>query len=304
MVQSNSLSGKRILVTGGAGFIGSNIVDELVKNGSETVVLDDFSTPSVTKFSQDVKVIEGSVENLDICRLATKNCDFVLHLAAVSRVGLSEDNIARCSATNIVGTQNLLLASVENNIKKLVYSASSSYYGNQESPHIESMESEFLNFYALSKATGEELCRFFSNKYGLGTIVLRYFNVYGPRLPIDGPYGLVIGNFLSRKKEGKPLIIHGDGNQRRDFVHVDDVIKANFIAAQNNIKFGIYNIGSGVNYSINELAEMFDSKLEYSDRRPGDSDITLANIDLAKKDLGWAPKVALHEGILKLISEI
>ena len=192
MVQSNSLSGKRILVTGGAGFIGSNIVDELVKNGSETVVLDDFSTPSVTKFPQDVKVIEGSVENLDTCRLATKNCDFVLHLAAVSRVGLSEDNIARCSATNIVGTQNLLLASVENNIKKFVYSASSSYYGNQESPHIESMGSEFLNFYALSKATGEELCKFFSNKYGLETIALRYFNVYGPRLPIDGPYGFCL----------------------------------------------------------------------------------------------------------------
>lgn len=293
-----------VLVTGGAGFIGSNLVDYLLEKNCEITVLDNFTTSIVNQFPENVNVIDGSIEDLETCKKAATNCDIVFHLAAVSRIGLSEDNISLCSSTNIIGTQNMLIASVDNNIKKFVYSGSSSYYGNQKTPHVENMDSQFLNFYSLSKATGEKLCEFFNNKYGLETIILRYFNVYGPRLPKDSPYGLVIGNFLSRKKEGKSLIVHGDGNQRRDFVHVHDVAEANFIAGQSNIKFGIYNIGSGNNHSINDLARMFKTKIEFSGRRPGDSDITLADIAHARKELGWIPKITLQEGIAKLIDGI
>jgi UDP-glucose 4-epimerase len=293
-----------VLVTGGAGFIGSNLVDYLLEKNCEITVLDNFTTSIVNQFPENVNVIDGSIEDLETCKKAATNCDIVFHLAAVSRVGLSEDNISLCSSTNIIGTQNMLIASVDNNIKKFVYSGSSSYYGNQKTPHVENMDSQFLNFYSLSKATGEKLCEFFNNKYGLETIILRYFNVYGPRLPKDSPYGLVIGNFLSRKKEGKSLIVHGDGNQRRDFVHVHDVAEANFIAGQSNIKFGIYNIGSGNNHSINDLARMFKTKIEFSGRRPGDSDTTLADIAHARKELGWIPKITLQEGIAKLIDGI
>jgi UDP-glucose 4-epimerase len=174
-------------------------------------------------------------------------------------------------------------------------------YGNTAPPHREDMPSEFLNFYSLTKAVGEQYCFLFDRQYGLSTAVVRYFNVYGPRQPQTGTYALVLGIFLKRLAQGLPLVIHGDGSQRRDFVHVKDAVAATIRVYESDARAEVFNVGSGTNVSIKEIAGMISANQEHAPRRAGDAEITLADITRIRTRLGWEPKISLEEGLRELI---
>lgn len=292
---------KRLLVTGGAGFIGSHLSKRLLELGYEVIILDSLIYGKREWISPGSEFIQGDIRDLNICKRATEGVDCIFHLAAMSRSGPSFSNIADCTEVNITGTQNLLLAARDNHVCKIIYSGSSTYYGNGSAPQNENeSKPDFLNAYGLTKFVGEEYVKLFDRIYNLPSVTLRYFNVYGPRQPTEGVYALVMGIFLKRKKMGLPLEIHGSGLQRRDFVHVSDVVEANVAAYLSKVRNKIYNVGSGKNYSILELANMISDKQIFLERRSGDADITLASIDLIKKDLGWTPKVFLDQGFFEL----
>jgi nucleoside-diphosphate-sugar epimerase len=221
-------------------------------------------------------------------------------MAAMSRSAASLDNIEICTSANITGTQNVLIGAKAEGVKKVIYSGSSTYYGNQPAPHVEDMPGDFLNFYGLSKYTGEEYCLMFDRLYGLPCVVLRYFNVYGPRQPEEGIYALVLGIFLRRAAQGKPLLIHGTGEQRRDFIHVRDVAAANLAAMESPLHGMRLNVGSGTSISVRELADMISDRQEFEPRRRGDAEVTLADISRIRELLGWAPKISFPEGIEEL----
>jgi nucleoside-diphosphate-sugar epimerase len=215
----------------------------------------------------------------------------------MSRVAASLDNVEICTQNNIVGTANLLAAAREAGVAKVVYSASSTHYGNQKPPHIEEMRPEFLNFYCLSKYVGEEYCLLYDRTYDLPVVALRYFNVYGPRQPETGVYALVLGIFLRQWAQGQSLTIHGDGSQRRDFVHVKDVIAANVKAFRSDVRGQAFNVGSGTNISIKELADLISDNQSFGPRRPGDAEETLADITKIAASLHWKPQVSMTDGI-------
>jgi len=242
--------------------------------------------------------MEGDIVDIETCHQAMKNITGVFHCAAMSRSGPSMDNIDLCTRVNILGTQNILMAARDANVKKIIYSGSSTYYGNQPPPHHEyDTPPDFFNFYALSKQVGEKYCLMFDEMFNLPCVILRYFNVYGPRQPEVGAYALVLGVFLERWLAGEALHIHGDGSQRRDFIHVKDVVEANIKAFESDIRREIFNIGSGSNISIKELADMISVDQIYQPRRKIDADITLADIKRARELLKWQPSVSIEEGI-------
>ena len=219
----------------------------------------------------------------------------------MSRSAASLDNIEICTTNNVFGTQNVLTAAREVGVGKVVYSGSSTYYGSQDVPHVEGMKPDFLNFYGLTKYTGEEYCLMFDKLYGLPSVVLRYFNVYGPRQPEVGVYALVLGIFLKRHAEGKPLEIHGSGLQRRDFIHVRDVARANLAAYESGVRGEVINIGSGTNVSVKELANMISPANQIQGpQRKGDAKETLADISKALRLLNWRPEVPFEEGLREL----
>jgi nucleoside-diphosphate-sugar epimerase len=294
------MSNERVLVSGGAGFIGSHLVEALLARGYRVRVLDDLSlgrrewVPAAAEFQL------GDIRNLDACRRACEGCQGVFHLAAMSRSAASIDNIEVCTSINILGTQNILIAAREAGVKKVIYSGSSTYYGNRPAPHREDLPGDFLNFYGLSKYTGEEYCLMFDRLYGLPCVVLRYFNVYGPRQPEEGVYALVLGIFLRRAAEGKPLVIHGTGEQSRDFIHVRDVAQANIAAYQSGARGVRLNIGSGTSVSVKQLADWISHHQEFGPRRIADAEITLADISRAKELLNWTPTIPLSDGLEEL----
>lgn len=296
---------KKVVVTGGAGFIGSNLVDRLLSEGYEVHIIDNLVGGKKENVNPN-----AVFHNVDICDLEKikpiiKDSEYVFHLAALPRVQYSIDFPKESSEVNIGGTINVLIASKEGGVKKVIYSASSAAYGDQEiMPLSEDMPTSPKSPYGAQKYIGEILCKQWSDVYGLSTVSLRYFNVYGPRLDPTGAYALVIGIFIRLKKEGKALTITGDGTQTRDFTHVRDVVNANFLSAitQNVGNGEVINIGSGKNYSINKLAEMFNSDVEYLPARLEPHD-TLADNSRARKLLAWEPKVSLEEGIEELLKE-
>jgi nucleoside-diphosphate-sugar epimerase len=290
----------RVLVTGGAGFIGSHLTAALLGRGYSVRVLDNLSSGRRQWVPAEAELMEGDIRDPQTCQTAVEGCGGVFHLAAMSRAGASLDAIELCTSANVVGTQNVLLAARTHKVGKVVYSGSSTYYGSSPVPHVEGMRPDFLNFYGLSKATGEEYCLMFDRLYGVPAIVLRYFNVYGPRQPEQGAYALVLGIFLRRALEGLPLVIHGTGLQRRDFVHVRDVIEANIRAFESQLHGEIINIGSGSSISIRELAEMISPFHESGPARRGDAADTLADITRARQLLGWEPSVRFEEGLREL----
>jgi UDP-glucose 4-epimerase len=223
-----------------------------------------------------------------------------LHLAAFSRSGPSIDNWSECLSTNINGTINVLEAASNQKVSKFVYAGSSTFYGNNLGTQRVDDKGDFLNFYGLSKYIGEELTNQFSKNFELNTTNLRYFNVYGNGQPTEGPYGLVMGIFSNAQKNGHDVEIHGSGEQRRDFIHVDDVARANLTALEFNKSGMTYNIGSGTNISIIELAQLFNLQTKFTQRRAGDAEITLADITATTKDLGWQPTVQIQEGLKTL----
>lgn len=300
----------KVLVTGGAGFIGSHITDRLIKDGHNVVVLDNLSTGKKEQVNKKAKFVKVDIKNLEEIKPHFKGVDYVFHLAARARIQPSIIDPAPTFHDNIVGTSNVLLAARDAKVKRVIYSASSSSYGDQKTfPLHEKMVPGFKNPYSLSKYVGEELCKLFSNLYGIETVSLRYFNVYGPRQLVDGAYATVVGIFLQQLRENKPLTIVSPGTIRRDFTHVSDVVEANMLAMKSK-KVGkgeLFNIGRGENYSINEVASLILSKLKgnkiYIPKRPGETKITLANNKKAQTILGWKPKISFETGISQLFEQ-
>jgi UDP-glucose 4-epimerase len=225
-----------------------------------------------------------------------RGVDVVFHLAARSRIQPTVNNPSECFSVNVIGTQHVLELSHRAGVKRVVYSASSSYYGHaSKPPFLEYAPKGCATPYSLSKWQGEELCDLYTKLYGLSTVSLRYFNVYGPREPLKGEYAPVMGLFKRQKDAGLPLTIVGDGKQRRDFTHISDIVEANLLAAEKLNVAGPVNIGTGRNYSINDLAVMIGGDRLYVAERVGETRETLANNMRAREELGWTPKVALED---------
>jgi len=296
----------KALVTGGAGFIGSHLVDALIDKGYEVSIIDNLSSGKREYINPKANFFELDIRDFDKIRPIFEGMDFVFHLAAIPRIPLSIEKPLETNDTNITGTLNVLVASKEAGVKRVIYTSSSSVYGEQsELPMKEDMFPRPLNPYALQKYVGELYCRIFSEIYKLPTVSLRYFNVYGPRQPREGTYAPVIGIFLRQKAQGLPLTVTGDGEQTRDFTEVSDVVRANILAMESE-KVGngeVINIGAGENHSINEIAKMVGGGIKYIPLPPGEMRDTLADISKAKELLGWEPRVKLEEGIKKLMSQ-
>lgn len=294
----------RYLVTGGAGFIGSHLSNRLVKMGHYVRVLDNLSIGNGDSLLSDVDLMEGDIRNENDCLDAVRGIDGVFHMAAFSRSGPSFDKSQLCNESNVTGTLNLLNAALAHDVKKIVYSGSSTYYGNRPGRQYENMPGDFLNFYGLTKYISELYIEQYHKNFGLRYNTLRYFNVYGPGQPSEGAYALVLGIFLDRLKWNMELEIHGSGEQRRDFIHVSDVVEANILAMEKEVDGEVFNIGSGINYSINQIADLFPLGRTYTPRRAGDAEETLADITKAKKLLGWQPRISLEEGMRELMKSL
>jgi len=293
----------KALVTGGAGFIGSNLVDKLLRLEWDVVVIDNESAECNEKFYWNDR---ADNHKLDICDYeSTRNLydgvDYVFHLAAESRLQPAIKNPINAVTKNAVGTCTVLQCAREAGVQKVIYSSTSSAYGLNKYPNYETDPNDCLNPYSVSKVAGEELCTLYTKLYGLKTIILRYFNVYGERSPTTGQYAPVIGIFLRQKDAGEPLTIVGDGLQRRDFVHVQDVANANLMAAFANLEeecYGqVYNIGNGENISILEIAQMISDNYIHIPPRDGEARTTLACIEKAKNTFGWSPDLNVKQWI-------
>ncbi len=288
-----------MLVTGGAGFIGSTLADALIEKGEEVVIIDNLSTGKKEFVNPKATFHELDLRNLESIKPLFAGIDYVFHLAAFPRVQPSIEDPVTSNDMNLNTTLNVLVAARDAKVKKVVYSASSSAYGDQETmPLKEDMTAHPMSPYGLQKYMGELYCRLFSEIYRLPTVSLRYFNVYGSRQALEGAYALVIGIFARQMLNNEPLTITGDGEQRRDFTSVADVVRANILAAE-NLKTGggdVINIGSGSNYSVNQIAEMFKGPTVYIPPRI-EPRATLADNSLAKELLGWEPRVEIREWI-------
>ncbi len=289
----------KCLVTGGAGFVGSNLVDELIKRGDDVIIIDNLSTGLKENINKKAEFHELDIRNLAQIKPLFSGVDYVFHLAAFARVEPSIKDPVTSNDINLNGTLNILTASRDANVKKVVYSASSSAYGNQETmPLHEGMPTSPMSPYGLQKYMGELYCQLFSELYNLPTVSLRYFNVYGKRMLLVGAYCLVIGIFANQKLKGQSLTITGDGEQKRDFTSVIDVARANILAAESEKanKGEAINIGRGKNYSVNEVAAMIGGETINIPPRIEPKE-TLANNTLARELLGWEPNVNLPEWI-------
>ena len=293
---------EKIIVTGGAGFIGSHIVDALIDEGYEVHVVDNLSAGK--KENVNPKAVLHVVDIRDKEKLMPifEGAKYVFHEAAMPRVQYSIENPIETNEINVTGLLNVLEASRLNKVKRLVFASSAAVYGNQEKlPTTEDMIVSPLSPYAAHKYIGEVYLKLYAQIYGLETVALRYFNVYGPRLDPEGAYPLVIGYFLKLFKQGKTLLITGDGNQTRDFVHVRDVARANLLAMRSD-KVGkgeVLNIGTGKRFSVNYIAKLIGGPVEYIPPRiePRDAE---ADIQKTKELLGWQPSVAIEKGIEEL----
>ena len=294
---------KTSLITGGCGFIGSHIVDELIRRNHKVIVIDDLSAKENEEFYFND---EAQYHKHDITKDSSgtlfKGVSNVFHLAARSRIQPTIDSPGQCFEVNTVGTQRVLEWSRLNGVKNFVYSSTSSLYGHQNQiPFNPNMPTDCLNPYSMSKWMGEQICKLYSQLYNFNSTTLRYFNVYGPREPIKGQYAPVIGLFKRQSAEGKSMTIVGDGEQRRDFTYIDDIVEANMKAIAVdpfNIKGNkIYNVGTGKNYSIKEVAEMIGGPIKKIDSRPAEVSETLADITETTKDLSWSPRFSLEDMI-------
>jgi len=302
----------RYLVTGGAGFIGSNIAEELVNMDEEVVVIDSLLTgyeKNIRSFINDIEFIEGDIRDASTVAKAMRGVDFVLHQAALASVPRSIDNPILVNEINVHGTLNVLEEARKAGVRGFVYAASSSAYGNIEvSPKREDLRPEPLSPYAVSKLAGEHYCSAYHAVYGLPTVSLRYFNVFGPRQDPTSQYAAVVPIFITSLLEGRRPVIYGDGEQSRDFTYVKNVVRANILAAGADGAGGIMmNVACGDKYTVNELYRVIDSEIgtgiqpDYADSRPGDVKHSLANISKAQDKLEYRVAVPFEEGIKKTI---
>jgi len=300
----------KTLITGGAGFIGSHLADFLINLDYDVVVVDNLSIgrkENISHLLENSKFtfIEADIVDFDSIESLFKNVDWVFHLAALADIVPSIENPKKYYQSNVNGTLNVLEACRKHDVKKILYTASSSCYGFPDQyPTKESAEIRPQYPYALTKNLGEQLVMHWSQLYKLPAVSVRFFNVYGPRARTSGTYGAVFGVFLAQKIAKKPFTIVGDGNQTRDFTFVSDIVSALFSAANTNITGEIINIGSSNTYSINRLVELLEGEVVYIPKRPGEPDCTWADITKAKKLLNWEPKVTLEEGVKILLEDM
>jgi len=314
------------LITGGAGFIGSNIAEALLRRGEKVRILDNFSTgkrdnitqiqstlkaESITNF--DLELIEGDIRSYHIVREAVEGVDVVLHQAALPSVPRSVKDPLTSNEVNVVGTLNILNAAKDVKVGRIVYASSSSVYGDLDVlPKTEDMLPKPLSPYAVTKLAGEKYCQVFTKLYGLETVILRYFNVFGPRQDPNSQYAGVIPKFIKLIKEGKSPVIHGDGAQSRDFTYVSNVVDANLLACQqhsDDLSGEVFNIAFGKRITINDLVNSINKLLktniqpQYADSRPGDVKHSLANIGKARQLLGYEPNVDFFTGLKKIVQD-
>lgn len=289
----------KALVTGGAGFIGSNLVNKLIKDGHEVIVIDKEFSKCHEQFywNNQALNIKADVRDYKNTRKYYENVDWVFHLAAEARIQPAIHDSINAVDINMVGTAVTLQASLEAGVKKFIFASSSSIYGNNFPPNTERQPDKCLNVYSLSKSFGEKLCNIYWKLYGLQTISLRYFNVYGPNQPTKGEYAPVIGLWLKQLQNNQPLTVVGDGSQRRCFTHVDDVVKANILAATTELKrYGeIFNIGSPISYSIKEIAQAISPNITYLPKRPAEAQDTQAFCFKASDQLNWKAEINLMD---------
>lgn len=304
----------KILVTGGAGFIGSHLTETLLRRGHVVRVLDDFSTGKRENLKFDrayssLEIIEGDIRDLGLCQKATKGIDYVFHQAALPSVQRSVEDPLGSNSVNVEGTLNILLASRENKVKRVMYASSSSIYGDTPTlPKKEEMPPTPLSPYALQKYVGEQYCRLFYQLYGLETVSLRYFNIFGPRQDPNSIYSAVIPRFIDALLRSQPPTIFGDGEQSRDFTYIENVVQANLLAmAAEHLHGEAINIACGKRTSLNQLVNVLKkitgSKLSpvYEEPRQGDVKHSLADVRKGKQILNYEPRVGLELGLEKTV---
>ena len=302
----------KYLITGGAGFIGSNIARKVVSEGGEVVVLDDFSTgyeSNLEGIKGDITVIEGDICDMSTVKKATEGADYVHHHAAVVSVARSLDDPQRTSEVNVDGTLNCLVAARDAGVKRFVFAGSSSAYGdNPKLPKREDMKPEPLSPYAVSKLAGEMYVKVFNNVFGLQTVTLRYFNIFGPYQDPTSQYSAVIPIFITRLARGESPVIYGDGEQSRDFTYIDNAVRANLLAAKAEGAPGrVINVACGDRFSLNDLVArlhgLMGNTMEatYEAPRAGDVKHSLGDISLAREILGYEPAVSFEEGLKKTL---
>ena len=302
---------KKVIVTGGAGFIGSHLAERLVELGYQVVIIDDLSSGKMENMDKALsgkkaEFVQGTITDLSLLKRLFKDADYVFHLAVVTSVPRSIDNPQASHEVNVNGTLNVLLAARDNSVGRLVLASSAAVYGDTPTlPQREDMIPRPLSPYAVAKLVGEYYCQVFTRIYHLPTVCLRYFNVYGPRQDVNSAYAAVIPKFIMEVRRGNPPVIFGDGEQTRDFAFVKDVVEANILAAQSDIS-GIFNIGGGESVTINRLAELIvelvGSKVKpvHREPRPGDIKYSLADISRASA-FGFKPEYNLKEGLSETI---
>ena len=295
------------LVTGGAGFIGSNLVDALLDMDHEVVVIDNEYSDAHDHlyWNDDADNYKYDIRDYENTRPLYDGVDYVFHLAAEARIQPAILNPIGAISINSVGTCTVLQCAREAKVKKLMYSSTSAAYGMNSQPNVETQPDDCLNPYSVSKVNGEKLCKMYTDLFGLDTVIFRYFNVYGERQPVRGQYAPVIGIFLRQLAAGELLTIVGDGQQRRDFTYVKDIVNANIMSAISNADkevYGqVYNVGSGINYSINEVASMISKDVKHISPRVGEARISLANVDKIYETFAWKPQQDLEEWVGKQI---
>jgi len=301
------------LVTGGGGFIGSHIVERLLHDGRGVRVLDNFATgqrANLVPFLDDIELVEGDLQSYERAHNAVRGCEGVFHQAALPSVPRSVQDPLTSNASNVIGTLNVLLAARDSEVRRVVFASSSSVYGSIETlPKTEDLPTLPISPYAVAKLAGEGYCRSFSAVYGLETVALRYFNVFGPRQDPMSQYAAVIPNFITAALEGGTITIHGDGEQSRDFTYVENVVEANLAAmSAEGVAGRTYNVACGERVSLNELigqlAQLTGRELDpvYGSARPGDVKHSLADISKAEQELGYRPRVDLEEGLRRTLA--
>ena len=298
---------KNILVTGGAGFIGSHLTRRLLDEGCRVTVIDDLSEGKWENLPHHPNLIKHKGSILDNVSNLVAGKDVIFHLAAIPRLQRSVDNPWQTHRVNVEGTLNLLIEAKKHKVKRFIFSSSSSVYGNKnKTPFTENMTPDPLVPYSLQKVVAEDYCRMFSRLWGLETISLRYFSVYGPRMNPNSPYALLLPKFIKLMSQDKIPVINGDGKQSRDFTFVSDIVEANLLAVKSRLSGEIFNIGYGKSISVNKVVRLLN-KLMGKNIKPRhgpaivEPRITLASNAKARKLLGWTPKVSFEEGLKKIL---
>ncbi|MFH1318981.1 MAG: SDR family oxidoreductase [Candidatus Omnitrophota bacterium] len=300
----------RYLVTGGAGFIGSHVVDRILKDGHQVKVIDNFSTGrhqnlAHQKNNKSLELIEADISDFGAVKQHFEGVEIVVHLAALADIVPSIVNPEQYYKSNVLGTFSVVESARLAGVKRLIYTASSSCYGIPDNyPTLETAESRPQYPYALTKYLGEQTVLHWGQVYGLGVVSLRLFNVYGPRSRTSGTYGAVFGVFLAQKLAGKPFTVVGDGKQKRDFIYVSDIAEAFIQAAYSDVKNEVFNVGTGNPQSVNKLVSLLKGEKIHIPKRPGEPDRTQADITKIKSILDWQAKVSFEQGVQRIIENI